>query len=52
MGKAGHQKAKKAMLHLMGIDEHGDSLPQRTFVHTTAFSYLSQIPHVLQSVTG
>ncbi len=28
MGKADHQKAKKAMLHLMGIDEHGDSLPK------------------------
>ncbi len=28
MGKAEHQKAKKAMLHLMGIDEHGDCHPK------------------------
>ena len=28
MGKASHQKAKKAMLHLMGIDENGDCHPK------------------------
>lgn len=28
MGKASHQKAKNAMLHLMGIDEHGDCHPK------------------------